>query len=531
MTRLARFGFSGALLVAKNHQIILNKAYGWADKENAIPNTVETVFSTGSITKQFTAAAILKLEMQGKLNIGDPISKHLPNVPEDKSAITLHHLLTHTSGIGSDDGGGNMPDREEFISAVLDQPLQSAIGKNFEYTNAGYGLLAAIIEKVSQQTYEQYLRENLFKPAGMNFTGYRIPRWPPAAVAKWYAGEMANGSPFERPFPNWATLGSGEILTTTTDMFKWHLALNGETILSAAAKKKLYTPALRNYAYGWDVMQTPHGTLLAHDGGNTLGVGADLKRFIDAGVVIIAFCNDGGETMLLGETRRNIMKLVFGDEVQMPPAVVTSDSTALVKLLGTYQLPAGARLIVANKNHQLALMGEGQEAMNLLSMSELGNDFSDLNMRVTNIIAASAKGDYSLIHAAYQGEVPLEMIKTRQSKQWQEWRDRLGNYKNCEVLGTAPEGEEDKFTYSRLNFERGHVFLRFYWGPMRLAGIRPIPALAGKMFLSQNVTAFVAFDVPTAKTMHLRFNLDNKGAVTGLRLTGNNREVAANKIP
>jgi len=529
MSRLAQFGFSGTVLAAKNDQIILNRGYGWADKENAIANTSETVFSTGSITKQFTAAAILKLEMQGKLRTEDGIGKYLEGVPEDKQAITLHHLLTHTSGLEPDDGGGNAPEREAFVQETLARPLASAPGKSFEYSNAGYGLLAAIIEKVSGQTYEQYLQENLFKPAGMNHTGYRLPQWQAEKVARWYVGERANGSPLGRPFPNWTTLGSGEVLSTTSDMFKWHQALAGETVLSAAAKKKLYTPVFRNYAYGWDVVQSPYGLLITHDGGNTLGVGADFRRFVDSSVVIMAFCNDGGETMLLGEARRNITRLVFGKEVEMPPAVLAVDSTALAQYLGTFVLPSGAKLVVANKKRQLVLNADGQEAFNLLHGTS-GSNFETLNARVANMIAASSQGNHSLIHEAFKDDVPLEMVKARQDKIWQDWRARFGEYRSAHVLGAAPEGEEDKLTYARLEFERGHVFMQYYWGPMRLAGMRAIPAPPGKSFLPQSSREFVAFDVPTATAMQLRFNM-NSGSVSGLTLSSKSVETVASKLP
>ncbi len=532
MTSLAQFGFSGALLVAKNDEIILNQGYGWADKENAIPNMAETVFSTGSITKQFTAAAILKLKMQGQLNTGDAIDKFIAKVPADKKAITLHQLLTHTSGLGADDGGGNAPDREQFVQEVLGRPLQHASGESFEYSNSGYGLLAAIIEKVSGQSYEQYLRENLFKPADMNFTGYRMPKWEPKKVAKWYAGEIDNGSPLDRPFPNWTTLGSGEILSTTSDMFKWHQALLGETILSAAAKNKLFTPVFRNYAYGWDVMPTPYGSMIAHDGGNTLGVGADFRRFPDSGVVIMAFCNDGGETMLLGETRRNITRLVFGKEVEMPPAAAAIETAALTKYQGTYALPSGAIIVVAQKDRELVLTGEGQEAVSLLATGDSSHAqiLNEKNVLIMNLIQAGAEGNHHPIFEAFK-DAPFAAVQKRQSQIWQEWGANFGNYKGCQVFGTVPEGEEDHITRARLDFERGAVFLQFYWGPFRLAGFRSSAALPGKKFFYQAANAFVFFDVSTASATRLRFSLNEKGAVAGLALAGKSREVVAGKMP
>src|SRR5262249_25703156 len=148
----------------------------------------ETVFSIGSITKQFTAAAILQLEMQGKLNVQDSISKYLPNVPKDKEAITLHHLLTHSAGLESDFGATDYEPvtREPYIRRALAAKLRSVPGQRYHYANSGYSLLAAIVEIVSGQDYEAYLQENLFKPAGMTKTGYRLPQCKPEEFAQGY---------------------------------------------------------------------------------------------------------------------------------------------------------------------------------------------------------------------------------------------------------------------------------------------------------------------------------------------------------
>ncbi|HEX7401864.1 MAG TPA: serine hydrolase domain-containing protein, partial [candidate division Zixibacteria bacterium] len=142
LTRITPFGFSGALLVAKDGMIILNQGYGMAIRSENIRNTAETVFSTGSITKQFTAAAIMKLKMGGKLNTSDPIGKFLDGVPKDKSKITIRHLLTHTSGLVQDVGGDyDAAPRDETVKKILAEPLEFKPGERFEYANVGYTLL------------------------------------------------------------------------------------------------------------------------------------------------------------------------------------------------------------------------------------------------------------------------------------------------------------------------------------------------------------------------------------------------------
>ncbi|MGH7597255.1 MAG: serine hydrolase domain-containing protein, partial [bacterium] len=185
MTRLAKFGFSGAMLVAQKGKIILHKGYGWADMARGIPITNATVFDIASLTKQFTAAAILKLEVQNRLKIGDRLSKFLSNVPKDKAGITLHHLLAHTAGLPAELAHEDNFTRERFIAAVLRAPLKTRPGQKYSYSNLGYTLLAAIIEMVSGQSYETFLAKELFEPAGMRHTGFYLDscKWPPALVA------------------------------------------------------------------------------------------------------------------------------------------------------------------------------------------------------------------------------------------------------------------------------------------------------------------------------------------------------------
>ncbi len=150
-----------------------------------VPLRTDSVYDLGSITKQFTAAAILTLEMQGKLAVTDLASKYLDGVPADKSAITLHHLLTHSSGLESDFSPSDYDPvgREEYVGRALQSTLLFAPGGGYEYSNAGYSLLAAIVEKVSGQPYEIYLTERVLKPAGMRETGYKLPTWVPDRVA------------------------------------------------------------------------------------------------------------------------------------------------------------------------------------------------------------------------------------------------------------------------------------------------------------------------------------------------------------
>ena len=307
LSRLVREEFSGSVLVARDREILLHKGYGLADRKRRIPVTTETVLDIASITKQFTAAAVLKLEMAGKLRTSDPLSKFLTGVPADKSAITLHHLLSNTSGL--DHGYGKDTDvmpRDELIRLALGKPLLFKPGERCRYSNTGFSLAAAVVEMVSGQPYERYLRDALFAPSGMTKTGYRLARWHADEIARNYNEDRDNGPPVDRVWapdgPYWHLFGNGGILSTTGDMYKWELALEGEGVLSRAAKAKLFKPHVPLdpkdtgdkgfYGYGWMIGTLPNGIAFrGHPGASDFGVKAEHYRFPNDRLVVIVLSN------------------------------------------------------------------------------------------------------------------------------------------------------------------------------------------------------------------------------------------------
>jgi CubicO group peptidase (beta-lactamase class C family) len=332
--------FRGSALVSQGGTVLLRKGYGWADRENKAPYDADTVFSIGSITKQFTAAAILKLEMQGKLHVEDPISKYFPAAPDDKKAITLHQLLTHTSGLDSDFAGDYDPvARDEYVKRILGSKLRSKPGQEFYYANSGYSLLGAVVEIVSGVGYEKFLRENLFLPAGMNDTGYKLPAWPPEKIAVGYKDGKRWGRITEKPWaddgPYWALRANGGIHSTLDDMLRWHTALSGDKILSAAAKGKMFEGHVREgagadtfYGYGWSIGQSAWGTrLIEHNGGNGVYY-ADFLRYPDDDLVVILSTNDS--EVKGARISHALARLAHGDDVPVPKS-----GPVTVKPLGT----------------------------------------------------------------------------------------------------------------------------------------------------------------------------------------------------
>ncbi len=302
---LTEYGFSGAVLVAINDEIILAEGYGLADEANQIGITAETVFDTASLSKQFTGAAIIHLVETEQLQVDDTLVDIFENVPADKAEITIHQLLTHTSGLPEFvyDRSYQL-DREDAVQRVFDANLVLEPGTRYLYSDTGYGLLAAIVEVVSGQSFQDYLEEYLFKPANMHQTGfYNDSRWDSLHVANAYLNGRDRGSVAELPGPYWDILGFGGVMTTVGDLYRWSIALQNGNVLSPESVELLFTPyvsednnGLSYYGYGWVVMDAPSlGTMIWHDGAD-LAHNAIFLNLADHDMQIIVLSNRIDET-------------------------------------------------------------------------------------------------------------------------------------------------------------------------------------------------------------------------------------------
>lgn len=276
-------GFSGAVLVVQDDIVQLKHGYGLVARDSITPINADTLFDIGSVTKQFTAAAIMQLVQQGRLNTSMHLSDFFKNLPQDKQNITLHQLLTHSSGLANGIGAGDFDQvpTDAFFSRLFALPLYFAPGDGYAYSNAGYSVLARIIELVSGTPYEDYLQTALFKPAGMMHTGYLKSELSAIPAAQGYLyGEIQTGSTRDRYFNDgaiaWPLKGNGGILSTLNDMYLWFKALNNDSVLTAKYRHQLFAPHVAeddegssHYGYGWAVMETPRQTaFIGHNGSN-----------------------------------------------------------------------------------------------------------------------------------------------------------------------------------------------------------------------------------------------------------------------
>ncbi|MFW6694295.1 serine hydrolase domain-containing protein [Streptomyces sp. MAR4 CNX-425] len=291
-------GAPGTVVAARGDALVTCAGRGLADRAAGTRARCGTVYDIASMTKQFTAAAIVKLQSEGRLRTSDRIGRYFDHVPADKRGITLHHLLTHTAGLPEAVGDDYDPlSRDELAAAALAAPLRSRPGDTYAYSNTGYSLLAAVVEKASGTGYEAYLAGRLFRPAGMTRTGYVLPDWDPRRIAVEYDRRgRPQGTPLDHPWaadgPYWNLRGNGGMLSTARDLLRWHRALLSHRVLDERATSLLFRRYVREgagaqsyYGYGWSLLDLGGARVATHDGGNGWSAGR-VTRFLDDGTLV-----------------------------------------------------------------------------------------------------------------------------------------------------------------------------------------------------------------------------------------------------
>ena len=299
--------FSGVVLIAKDGKPIFEKAYGLADKAKNIPNNTETRFNLGSMNKMFTAVAIAQLAEAGKLSFDDTVGRHLPNYPNKDVAnkVTIHQLLTHTSGLGSywnakfDANRKTIKSVSDYLALFADEPLKAEPGKRFQYSNSGFIVLGAIVEKVSGQSYYDYVKEHIYKPAGMKSTdAYEMTANTPN-LAMGYTSEgqdkEAQGARHENTGsrPNKGGPAGGGY-STVEDLVRFHIALRDHKLLSQKYTDLVTTGKVdmgrAKYAYGFGD-ETVNGTRVFGHNGGAPGIASDLSMYPELGYTSVVMTN------------------------------------------------------------------------------------------------------------------------------------------------------------------------------------------------------------------------------------------------
>lgn len=361
-----------AALVAKNGQVIYRKAYGMADLELNVPMRPEMVFRIGSITKQFTAIAILQLMEQGKLSLDDDITKFIPDYPTQAYHISIEHLLTHTSGIKS---YTNVPDYmkniradmkpEEVINSFKNQPMEFAPGTRFNYNNSGFFLLGYIIEKITGKTYQEYLQDNFFTPLGMTNTCYgddtkiiknRASGYKPGKDGPVNSDYVSMTQPYS----------AGAIQSTVDDLFKWHQAVHScklvskETLDKAFTEYKFASGKGTGYGYGWFLSKLQGSPTIEHGGGIN-GYLTSSVYLPQEDVFVALFSNNTGKAPEF--TSLKMAAMAIGKPLKTTE--IKLNETTLDEYTGVYTNDRGKKVTISRDGLQLSALLQGSGSRKL----------------------------------------------------------------------------------------------------------------------------------------------------------------------
>ena len=372
---VTRQRFQGSVLVAWDGKPLFRKSYGLADVEWDVPNTPDTKFRLGSITKQFTSALIMQLVEQGKVKLDDSIRKYYTDAPEAWQPVTIHHLLCHESGIPSytelpgffEKQAGTARTPLEIIQLTRDKPLEFAPGTQFKYDNTGYILLGYVIEKVTGKTYEEQLHQAILDPLGMKDTGFDHYTSILHHRAEGYQNQ--DGKLTRAPFLDMSLpYAAGSLYSTVDDLLKWDQALYGTRVLSEASEKKIWTPNLNDYGYGWFIARRFKEDTVEHGGGingfNTMIIRVPAKKLL---TVVLANAN----TQETGALAAGLLGIALGQPEDPTKARtrIPLSAEAMKPFEGVYAANPSFKLTVKVEGDHLSAQATGQGAVRLDPMS------------------------------------------------------------------------------------------------------------------------------------------------------------------
>jgi CubicO group peptidase (beta-lactamase class C family) len=375
----AHHSVSYAVGVERTGTVIVAKGYGMADLESNVPATARTIYRLGSITKQFTASAIMQLVEQGKVHLDDEITDFLPDYPTQGYHVTIEHLLTHTSGIKSYTGLGerfwNVSARDlshdEMLNLFENEPFDFAPGEKYMYNNSAFYLLGMIIEKVSGEPYDEYLEAHIFEPLALSSTSYCHEDNIIVGRAQGYRredGEFLNDKPISMNTPG----AAGALCSTVGDLMQWQDAFNQGRVVSPASRQRMITPETLNdgsktqYGFGLGIGDLDGHAMISHGGGIN-GFSTQLNYFPDDNLTVVVLANAEGSDP--GRVARTISRVALGLELPVVKDLALPAGT-LVRYEGTYQL-GEIEIPVAVQDGRLFIQPPGQGSVRLMAQ---GND-------------------------------------------------------------------------------------------------------------------------------------------------------------
>ncbi len=480
LTGMETIGFSGAIVVVYKDQVVLQKGFGFADREQKIPFTSTTVQSNGSNTKQFTGAAILLLESRNQLSVKDSLPIYFENVPKDKQQITVHQLLTHSSGLLQGVGYDDEPiEFEHFFKKLMAEPLEFEPGTSYNYSNAGYSLLAKMIENLSGVSYETFINENLLRPSRMMETGYRQPNWKSENMAIGYQKGGKWGKVYKNGWiedgPNWHLRGNGGLHTTAEDMYKWLATVKGDGVLDKKAVEKWTTAYVTEnngyskYGYGLvSYVDNKWGKVITHSGSNSIFT----SHFFWLPERDFFFYIHGNNSIFpVFKFEENILKAAFDKDFDFPPILKTSNlnTTADTKQKeGLYNSTYGAIELMADDKRLIAKLS-GQETIDLMFKhnEEQKEKFKVLNVKIKEAMEKLEKDEKNPFGHIIAGEQASKKVSSSfknriiQMRRNLESLNVIGSFENHPESNLHQYGAYTTFVHAR--FENWNQYWNLVW--------------------------------------------------------------------
>jgi CubicO group peptidase (beta-lactamase class C family) len=407
--------FNGTVLIAKKGQVLFEKAYGYRDAGKKIMHENSDIFQIGSVTKQFTAAVIMQLVNEHKLSLNDKLEKFYPGF-SNGNKITIHHLLTHTSGLydytqdstimGTDITRPRT--RKEMIGVFRKYKPDFAPGTKWSYSNTGYSMLGYIIEKVTGKSYEKVVREKILQPLGMTYSGFDFTHLndPRKSVGYFSVSKEIN-----TPAPivdSTLSFSAGALYSTVEDMYKWERAIYTEKILPQSSWKKVFTPYMNKYGYGWGI-DSAYGKLVTAHSGGIHGFTSYIIRFPQEELTVIMLDNSMRE---LGKIALNLSAISMNKPYVAPKFTkeITLDKSVLEQYTGEYELAPGFILAIRLDGNQLKAQATGQQEIMIYPESENVFFLKVVEAKIEFVKDTSGKVDSIILHQGGR-DLPGKKIK------------------------------------------------------------------------------------------------------------------------